>query len=251
MTIKLDSHEVKEYFTHLPAWDSERDVRDVYIQNLNREQRKDLSKYMPIKNLIVLDAGCGDGRITLELAIQGAHYIVAIDLSSHVLKNAKKRLLTEPDQHMAVSNFIRCDIELLPFKPSLFDGITCMDTFVHIPNPRGALIELSRVVKHDGSVAINVTNKNPLWRFTSNQNKRLLNFFSDIFLYYFPDLMVKPILKLLNKKMIGRHLTESEFKAQFKDIFRIKKFLKYGKSIPVFFFAIINQPVKRVAGEIL
>jgi ubiquinone/menaquinone biosynthesis C-methylase UbiE len=204
---------------------------------------------MPIKNLILLDAGCGDGRITLELAIQGAHSIVAIDLSSHVLKNAKKMLLAASSEHMTVSHFIRCDIEQLPFRPSSFDGITCMDTFVHIPNPRDALVELSRALKHDGSLSVNITNKNPLWRITSKRNISLINFFSDIFLYYFPDMIVKLILKLLNKKMIGKHMTETEFKSQLKGILKIEKILKYGQPIPVFFLAITKKPVKREAGE--
>jgi ubiquinone/menaquinone biosynthesis C-methylase UbiE len=192
---------------------------------------------MSIKNLILLDAGCGNGRIAHELAIQGANSIVAIDLSKYVLKKAKKML----NGYKAISNFIECDIEQLPIRSGSFDAITCIDTLVHIPHPSETLDELVRVIKQDGSIAVNITNKNPLWRITGKGQKSFRNFFTDIFLYHFPSRFVKSILQILNKKMIGRHMTEAEFKRHLKVKLKIEKFLTYGHSTPISFMAITKK----------
>jgi ubiquinone/menaquinone biosynthesis C-methylase UbiE len=192
---------------------------------------------MTIKGLILLDAGCGDGRITNELAIQGAHTIVAIDLATQVLENAKKRL----DEHRSTTHLIQCDIEKLPFNPSAFEAITCLDTLVHIPNPRNAVSEFYYVMKQGGNLAINITNNNPFWRIRGKTKRSLSKFFEEVFLYNFPENIVNPTLKLLNKRMIGKHISEKEFKSIIEEKLRIEYFLEYGQKPPVYFMAIARK----------
>ena len=238
LAITLDPHEVKEFFTDLRSWDSERDTEDPRLRGLNYEQRLDFPKYLPVMDLILLDAGCGDGRITYEIATLGASHVVGVDISHYVLMRARERLSGEE----TFSHFIQCDLDRLPFKSSSFNAATCLDTLVHIPNPRKALIELSTVLVSGGFLAVNATNRNAFWRITVQNNKS--RFLRDVFLYRFPSFLVNPVLKVLGKKMIGRHMSEDEFRLYIEDSLKIVKVIKYGGSPPVYFMAIALKPME-------
>lgn len=235
--MSLDPSIVKREFLYLPEWDSERDIHDTSIRALVRQQRLDLSEILSLKEKMVLDAGCGDGRITHELITHGASPVTAIDLSARVLQNAKERL----DSFQLVTNFVRCDIEKLPFRAEIFDCVTSVDTFVHIPSPETAINELSRVTRKGGTAAINMTNRNPFWRITGTEKISLKNFFRDLLLYHGPENIVKSVLRLLKKKQIGRHMSEREFKTLFENKLFLQKLIKYGQKPPVFFMVIAKK----------
>jgi ubiquinone/menaquinone biosynthesis C-methylase UbiE len=233
----LDPNEVKKFFMDLRSWDSERDQDNEYLKNLTRKQRKDLLHYISASNSVLLDTGCGDGRIIQELSIQKASHVVGIDISSYVLIRAKERL----KETEVLSHFIQCDIENLPFRSFSFNAATCIDTLVHIQNPRKALAELSLVLTPCGVLAVNTTNKNPIWRIKVQND--LNKFLRDVFLYHFPAFIVNFTLKVLNKKMIGKHMTENEFIFYVEDNFNLVELLRYGESPPVYFMAIAIKPV--------
>jgi trans-aconitate methyltransferase len=77
-------------------------------------------------NEIVLDAGCGTGRITAELLTripQGQ--VIAVDLSQNMLRRARENLKS---QFARRAGFICADLQQLPFCEQ-FDGIFSTATF--------------------------------------------------------------------------------------------------------------------------
>jgi len=97
----------KEYWDkHSAAFDSiYTGRRNPISKALDRLLRKDMFQRLdfamgesePIRGKAFLDAGCGSGLYTLELARKGASRAVGIDISSRMLDLARERLRDQPN----------------------------------------------------------------------------------------------------------------------------------------------------------
>ena len=96
----------------------------------------------------VLDAGCGEGRFTELLANYGAH-IVGFDMDSIGLARISTKLVDRE-----TVNFAQGDLFSLPFRNGAFDFIYTLGVLHHTPNPRSAFINLTRLLKPGGQIAI-------------------------------------------------------------------------------------------------
>jgi ubiquinone/menaquinone biosynthesis C-methylase UbiE len=102
----------------------------------------------------VLDAGCGEGYIFLRLPQSRRR--VGIDLSPTALEIAARR---NPD-----IEWIRGDVEKMPFDAATFDKVCCSEVIEHVLDPEAVLKELHRVVKPTGRVIITVPNERTMNR---------------------------------------------------------------------------------------
>lgn len=73
----------------------------------------------------VLDAGCGAGQMTAELAARGAR-VVAVDISPSLVDIAKARL---PEEHQSQVTFTSGD--MLSDDLGLFDHVVAMDSLIY------------------------------------------------------------------------------------------------------------------------
>lgn len=102
-----------------------------------------------------LDAGCGIGLQTLQLAkaVGPAGHITGIDLSPEMLDYARK--LTEKAIMSGSISFEKGDVRELPFKDDSFDWAWSKDCVGYAPmDPLPLVQELRRVVKPGGMVVI-------------------------------------------------------------------------------------------------
>jgi SAM-dependent methyltransferase len=97
---------------------------------------------------LVLDAGCGMGRYLRTAAESSASLIVGLDLSRAVVA---ARELTAELPHVAV---VRGDLLRLPFAPGGFDQIYSLGVLDHTPDPRAAFLDLARLLKPGGRIAV-------------------------------------------------------------------------------------------------
>jgi len=100
------------------------------------------------KDKIILDAGCGNGRLTRLSAEYGAKHVIGVDLSESVLT------ARENTRHLQNVSIIRASIYDLPFKENIFDFIFSIGVLHHTPNPKQAFFSLLHVVKQGGTVAV-------------------------------------------------------------------------------------------------
>ncbi len=110
------------------------------------------------KGDIVLDAGCGFGRHSLEFVSRGAT-VFSMDMDMESLRKTrfsltqmKKQLKGGEVRYIVHSG----DALNLPFKDESFDRIICSEVMEHVRDDELACRELSRVLKRNGRIAITV-----------------------------------------------------------------------------------------------
>lgn len=152
-------NEVKEYFNHYGIKEWERLDRNVYGR-INFLLHMDFIKEHIRPGIKVLDAGCGAGRYSIELAKSGCE-VTLFDLSEEQLRIAKAKA-EEAQMDNRVKNYIQGDIrDLSMFHDNTFDLVLCYGApLSYIPEGRElALGELARVAKRNGVISVSVNNK--------------------------------------------------------------------------------------------
>jgi ubiquinone/menaquinone biosynthesis C-methylase UbiE len=112
-----------------------------------------------VKNKTVLDAGCGTGIFSIIFATNGASQVTGIDISPGSLETAealKKRF------KLHNAEFRREDMLHLPFGDASFDIVWAWGTVHHTTDPLGAVAELIRVLKQEGSLLLAVYTRTKL-----------------------------------------------------------------------------------------
>ncbi len=99
------------------------------------------------RGLLVLDAGCGDGKTTEALARECS--VVGCDFSKEALISLK--VCRDPE---SVVNLVECELAQLPFVEEKFDIVSCVHALSHMKEAerRSAADEISRVLKVGGHV---------------------------------------------------------------------------------------------------
>ena len=104
---------------------------------------------------LILDAGCGAGRFTDELAQNGAR-VVACDLSSAV--EACRETVDDPAGHAAGRGevaVVQANLLALPFRPGAFDAVHCAGVLQHTPEPERIMRTLPDLLKAKGRLFLN------------------------------------------------------------------------------------------------
>src|ERR1700744_5323843 len=86
----------------------------------------------------ILDAGCGTGRYSTELAGRG-HDVIGVDQSAAMLDIARQKLPS--------ADFREGDLAALPLPSHSVDGAVCALALVHLPDVASALREFARVLR--------------------------------------------------------------------------------------------------------
>ena len=124
--------------------------------------------------LRILDVGCGTGAVGVDFSSYG--WLCAVDRSIDALAFARSRGLKAVVASEATS---------LPFADATFDLVIAFDVIEHVANDVGMLLELGRVLRPGGAVAIHVPAWPALWshhdeilehkrRYTRKQLRRVL-----------------------------------------------------------------------------
>jgi len=111
---------------------------------------------------LVLDMGCGAGRHAFETVRRGCR-IVALDQDLEELVDVRNTFAAMINAGELAADVegqpVSADALKLPFSNETFDRIICSEVLEHIPNDKGAIDELVRVLRPGGSIAVTV----PAW----------------------------------------------------------------------------------------
>ena len=134
-TYSQNRDQIAEYFnkTGFKAWEALTTENPVSKIRLKVRQSREKMRSRMLLNLPnnlsgkrILDAGCGTGQFSIELALRGAN-VLGIDISSNLIEIAKKRL---PENLKNNAEFITSDMMQ---NHGNFDFVILMDSLIHYP----------------------------------------------------------------------------------------------------------------------
>ncbi len=97
-----------------------------------------------------LDAGCGAGTY-LQLLLRGGADVVGLDYSLPSLTKARAAVT-------ACSSLCAADVNHLPLRPAVFDGVLCFGVLQAVSDSQRVLAELRRVTRPGGAVWVDALN---------------------------------------------------------------------------------------------
>ena len=145
--------------------------------------------FKDLEGKLVLDVGCGAGRY-MEIAQKFGGKVVGIDASTSVY--SARRNLDGVD-------IIRADIFNLPFRDGVFDRIFSIGVLHHTNDTRAAFLQLPRLLKHGGEIAVWVC---PVGGFV----QRALNAVSDFYRLFTTQLPLRLMYALCHLAVPIYHL---------------------------------------------
>jgi SAM-dependent methyltransferase len=95
-----------------------------------------------------LEVGCGEGRVSRDLAARG-HHVIGVDGSPTLV-----RLAQDADAH---SSYLVADAAALPFAAEAFDLVVLYNSLMDVDDMVGCVSESSRVLRPGGSLCACVT----------------------------------------------------------------------------------------------
>lgn len=122
------------------------------------EQHLILERIGSPTGLRILDVGCGDGILTLELARRGAQ-ATGVDASPRMVGAARERA----NQAGYDVTFGIAQAEALPFSPGTFDVVIAITVLCFIEDAAGTLREMSRVLDSGGRLVVGELGKWSSW----------------------------------------------------------------------------------------
>jgi SAM-dependent methyltransferase len=105
-------------------------------------------KLVPPPGERTLEVGCGEGRVSRDLAARG-HHVTAVDTSPTLIQLA----------HYADASigYARCDAAALPFEDETFDLVVFYNSLMDFDDMEGSVAEAGRVLRPGGVFCASVT----------------------------------------------------------------------------------------------
>ena len=98
----------------------------------------------------VLDAGCGTGYGSSELASTAAS-VTGFDIAPEAIEYAQAQF--------KAARFVLASCAAMPFAPNAFDLVVAFEVIEHLPDYRAFLQECARVLKHQGLLIVSSPNR--------------------------------------------------------------------------------------------
>jgi len=151
------SQKIREHYDRMANEEWKRLVRDPYHRLEFIVTLHFLKKYLP-KSGLILDAGGGPGRYTIELAKKG-YDIVLMDISPKCLELARKKMRRARIESNVKKIVEGSVTDLSIFSDAQFDSILCLGPFSHLidgSDREKAVNEILRVAKNGAPLFISV-----------------------------------------------------------------------------------------------
>ena len=156
MTQNIDTSEV-EKFSDLAErwWDPKGEFKPLHIINPLRAEF--IASRVDLKNMDVLDVGCGGGLLC-EALFDFNGKISGIDAAGPGIEIAKRHAKDN------CKEILYRDItaeELVDSESEKYDVVTCLEVIEHVPDPQSLVTACSNLLKPGGSLFLSTINRNP------------------------------------------------------------------------------------------
>lgn len=114
---------------------------------------KQLDNNKELKNLTILDIGCGGGLISEPLSNLGAEVLAIDPIEKNIMIAKSHQLISKSSV-----NYVCTTVEKLK-QHQKFDVILCLEVIEHVANPELLLTQLSNLLKDKGILFISTINR--------------------------------------------------------------------------------------------
>jgi 2-polyprenyl-3-methyl-5-hydroxy-6-metoxy-1,4-benzoquinol methylase/uncharacterized protein YbaR (Trm112 family) len=114
-----------------------------------------------LNGALILDAGCGNGRLTASLATFGAE-VVGVDLSAGI-ERAQSDKQRHAGEREAFVHFVQGNVMELPLRPGCFDIVHSSGVLHHTPSVERAFRGLLPAVRPGGRVYVQLYRRREAW----------------------------------------------------------------------------------------
>lgn len=164
----------KTLFTHYEEF---YDKAGIIPQQTDKEEVRFFADLVPHdKKIKILDLGCAEGELAIELALRG-HDVTAADISQGYLNQCIKKA----QENSVKLNVVRCDIEndISQFKGTKFDIIFFLDVIEHLRSPISGLTNIRKLLSNDGILFLHTPNICSFSHFLYliRQRNKLINYY--------------------------------------------------------------------------
>jgi len=165
-----------------------------------------------LKNKLILDAGCGNGTVSLAMASYNMD-VIAMDISDSVFYF--NHLITNPN-----IDLIQGSVLDPPFKDGIFDFIYSSGVLHHTPRPRDAFIQLTNKLKKGGRFWV--------WLYVKISLQKTRNWIYEnklkLYLYEFLNKIISRLPKILQDLVLLSFIPVFILKQEIEILLRLKKF---------------------------
>jgi len=108
------------------------------------------------KGMCVLEVGCGNGVVAAcaARAVGGDGKVYGLDIQPAMLDLFKRKLQEPENADIRNVQLVAADACALPFPPQSFDVVYTVEALGEVPDQHKALVEMRRVLKPDGILAV-------------------------------------------------------------------------------------------------
>ena len=150
-TSTVNRDEINKFAQHANQWwDTEGPLKTLH--DINGTRLAFILQHTPLRDLSVLDIGCGGGILCESMAKAGA-VVTGIDAESEAIQTAQEHA----KHHNLSIEYLCTPIE--DYKGKRYDVITCMEMLEHVENPDMVLKHCKRLLKPKGMLFLSTINR--------------------------------------------------------------------------------------------
>lgn len=148
----MSTENIKDFYTTYHDWITSKRYHSLYWirRYANRQVYESVLKHID-NGKTVLDAGCGEGVLSVLMAQKGV-FVTAVDISSPNVFAAQQS--ANQLKMTGYVKFLVGDVENLPFADNSFDIVVSSHVLEHLSNFYQGLNELYRITRHKAVIAL-------------------------------------------------------------------------------------------------